>query len=101
MISTEYLAHLLVILQLADLGTTHYALKTGLGREANPVMRKLFDRFGHEPVLLVVKGALIALLLWGAPLVPIEVLWLIVALYVWVVGNNLYVIYRARQNKEN
>lgn len=35
--------YLLIFLQLADIATTHYALRTGIGTEANPVLRKLFD----------------------------------------------------------
>jgi hypothetical protein len=89
----------LILLQLADIATTHYALRTGIGTEANPVLRKLFDRFGHEPVLLAIKGAFIALLWWAAPLVPVEVLWVLAAFYVWVVGSNLKLILRAK--KEN
>lgn len=41
------MVYLLILLQLADIATTHYALRTGIGTEANPVLRKLFDRFGH------------------------------------------------------
>lgn len=75
--------------------TTHYALRTGVGTEANPVLRKLFDRFGHEPVLLAIKGAFIALLVWAAHLVPVEVLYALMAFYVWVVWNNLRIILKA------
>ena len=41
--------HILMTLQLLDVLTTHYVLRTGIGTEANPVLRKLFDKFGHEP----------------------------------------------------
>lgn len=51
----------LILLQPADIATTHYALKSGAGTEGNPVLRKLFGRFGHERVLLLIKGAFIAL----------------------------------------
>ena len=90
----------LAALQFLDLLTTHYALRAGIGTEANPVLRKLFDRFGHEPVLLVTKGAFIALLVWAVPHIEAAgyqpALWAIAALYVWVVVNNLRVIFKGK-----
>ena len=47
--------------------TTPYALRTGIGTEANPFLRKLFDKFGHEVVLLVTKGAFIVFLWFAYP----------------------------------
>jgi hypothetical protein len=44
---------ILYLLSLREyIATTHYALRTGIGTEANPLLRRLFDRFGREPVLL-------------------------------------------------
>lgn len=93
--------YVLILLQLLDVLTTHYALRTGAGTEANPVLRNLFDRFGHEPVLLAIKGAFIAWLWWAAPLLEAAgyswVLYAVAALYVWVVWNNLMVILKVNQ----
>lgn len=93
--------HLIIALQLADIATTHYALKSGIGTEANPVLRKLFDRFGHEPVLLAIKGAFIALLVWAVPHIEAagyqSVLWGIAVFYVWVLVNNARVILKSRE----
>ena len=72
--------YLLTTLQLADMATTHYVLKKRIGTEANPVLRWLFDQFSHRPVLLVIKGALIALLWWwAAPLIDERVVWALAA----------------------
>jgi hypothetical protein len=88
----------LILLQILDIASTHYALKSGIGAEGNPVLRKLFDRFGHEPVLLAIKGAFIALLWWAVPIIEPSpyffVVYLLVALYVWVVFNNVKIIMR-------
>jgi hypothetical protein len=93
----------LILLQLADIASTHYALKSGAGTEGNPILRRLFDKFGHEKVLLAIKGAFIAWLLWAAPLLEAAgygaVLWAIAALYVWVVWNNARVIYNATKGR--
>ena len=95
--------YLLIFLQLADIATTHYALRTGIGTEGNPVLRKLFDRFGHEPVLLAIKVAFIALLVWAVPYIEAAgyrpVLWGIAALYVWVVVNNARVILKSKSSE--
>ncbi len=92
--------YLLIALQLADIATTHYALKSGAGTEGNPILRKLFDRFGHEKVLLVIKGAFIAWLLWATPILQASayawVVYLIVAIYAGVIVNNLKVIWRSK-----
>jgi hypothetical protein len=84
--------YLLIALQLADLATTHYVLRKGIGTEANPLLKRLFDKFGHERVLLITKAAFIVWLLLLQGFIPDAVLWLLVAFYVWVVVNNLRVI---------
>lgn len=92
--------YLLILLQLADIATTHYALRTGIGTEANPVLRKLFDKFGHEPVLLAIKGGFIALLVWAVPIMEATgYLWavlLLCLLYLYVIINNVLVIFRSK-----
>jgi hypothetical protein len=92
--------YLIVALQLADIATTHYALKSGAGTEGNPFLRRLFDKFSHEKVLLAIKGAFIAWLLWAIPILQasayVWVVYLIVAIYVGVIVNNLKVIWRSK-----
>ena len=88
--------YLLIALQLADIATTHYALRFKIGTEANPFMRRLFDKFGHERVLLVSKTLFVVLLLVAQDYIMIEALYALVALYVYVVINNVKVIWKAR-----
>ena len=88
---------LLILLQIADVLTTHYVLKKGIGYEANPFLAKLFDKYGHERVLLTIKGAFIVFLLVMAPYIVASpyanLLWGLVAFYVWVVWNNARIIF--------
>ena len=91
------MVYFLILLQLADIATTHYALRTKIGTEANPLLRKLFDKFGHEPVLIVTKGAFIVFLWFAHPYTIPEVLYLLCALYVWVIWNNVSVILKGRK----
>jgi hypothetical protein len=91
--TTEHLYYLLVALQVADIATTHYALSNLKGvKEGNPIMRKLFDKFGHERTLIVAKLAMVVALYFILPQVPDWSLWACVAIYVGVVGNNVKVI---------
>ena len=89
--------YLLIILQLADIATTHYALRTGIGTEANPFMRKLFDKFGHEPVLLTMKGAFIVFLWVFQDYIHVAVLAMLLGFYIWVIANNVEVIRKGRK----
>jgi hypothetical protein len=91
--------YLLILLQLADIATTHFALRHGYGTEANPVLRKLFDRFGHEPVLLVSKAAFIAFVWYFQDLIHPLAYGLLLGLYIWVVANNVNVIWKAKNER--
>ena len=84
--------YLLIALQLADIATTHYALRQKIGVEANPLLRTLFDKFGHEVVLLVTKGVFVAFLVYFYEYIYVEALYLVAALYCYVIYNNLKVI---------
>lgn len=53
---TTILLILLAVLQLADVRTTLRVLGRG-GRELNPLLARLYARFGAKSVLLVVKCA--------------------------------------------
>lgn len=84
--------HLLITLQVLDLLTTVVALRNPKLTEGNSILKPLMDKFGVPPTLLVLKGAFIGLLFWAAPLVPVEVLYLLCAGYCWVVWNNVKLI---------
>jgi hypothetical protein len=84
--------YLLITLQVLDLLTTVVALRNPKLTEGNSLLKPLMDKFGVLPTLLVIKGAFIGLLFWAAPLVLVEVLYLLCAGYCWVVWNNLKLI---------
>jgi len=78
------------LLNLLDMATTVKALKRPGAAEANPIMRKLMDRIGVVPALLLFKTALIAgLWYWPAPELA---QWVLMVIYVVIVINNLRVI---------
>jgi hypothetical protein len=73
-------------LQLADMWTTHTILSQG-GRELNPVLAKLFNKFGHLPVLVVFKSAVLVLVYFYV--LPYNVvMYLLISLYSVVVVHN-------------
>jgi hypothetical protein len=77
-----------VVLQVADVWTTHKALKMGK-REANPLLNWLFQRFDPVGTMVVMKVAA-TWLLWYADLYLVTAA--CCALYVWVVVNNWQVL---------
>ena len=77
-----------VALQVADVWTTHKALKMGK-REANPFLARLFEYFNPVKVMVAVK-AVAVVALWYVAFWPLTAV--LCVLYVWVVGNNLQVI---------
>ena len=84
---------ILALLQVADIGTTYYALERRTGAaEANPVLDWLFKRFGVLPSLLVVKAAMAVALWFIQP--PLLAAGVLVAVYAYVVGNNVKIIRR-------
>ena len=77
-----------VLLNAADIYTTHTVLKQG-GRELNPVLAKLFEKF--DPIVVMVSLKLAAV--WA--LWYLNVYWvtaLACAVYLYVVVNNWYEI---------
>ena len=59
---------LIAVLQVVDIATTVYILRTGIGREGNPVMRKLIEAFGSPAAALIVtKVPLVEVGEVGAP----------------------------------
>jgi len=75
-------------LQIGDIYTTWKILSQG-GRELNPIMAKLFARFGALPTLVVVKAAAVGLLYYfiDEPYMT-EIMWALCALYAVVVFHN-------------
>ena len=87
-----YLILALLTLQAFDFITTYLCLTRGKGHEANPVMASIFAKMGVLPGLVIVKGALIALLyLYGSTL-PALALYALAAGYGLVIINNLRVL---------
>ena len=82
----------IIVLQLADIVTTYLAISSGKGVEANGILAPIFKRLGLVPALLITKGAFIALLIWGAPQIPVGLLVLMTAFYCWVIFNNIKVL---------
>lgn len=83
------LVYLLLALQVLDLATTLYVLRTGKGAEANPIARKLMTWFGPELGLALPK-LLIAGVIWTVrDTTPPVVFAGLCALYIVIVANNL------------
>ncbi len=80
----------LFVLQLLDAYTTTKALKIG-GKEANPVMAKLFDVIGM-PLALILKTAFVMFAGYKAGQSGLVWLMMIVVMYVAVVGWNFKVL---------
>ena len=77
-----------VLLNAADIYTTHTVLKQG-GRELNPILAKLFEK--ADPIVVMVTLKLAAV--WA--LWYVDVYWitaLACAVYLYVVVNNWYEI---------
>ena len=81
--------YLLLALQVADLITTLYVLRTGKGAEANPIAKKLMAVFGPEFGLALPK-LLIAGVIWTVrDTTPPIVFAGLCVLYIVIVANNL------------
>jgi len=91
--------YLLIALQLADIATTHYALRTGIGTEGNPLLRRLFDKFGHEPVLLISKAAFVAFVWYFQDRIHDLAYSALLGIYIWVIANNVQVIVQSRKGR--
>ncbi len=88
---TNELFYIFTLLQVADVFTTHRVLKNG-GVELNPLLARLFTKFGHMQTLVVAK-TLLLVLIWNIYYdIPEWVMVVLIALYVAVVVNNIRVI---------
>ena len=92
MTTAQILLILVITLQLADILSTYLVISKGVGQEANPVLIPLFKALGALPALLLVKGAVIAALLYLRADLPVELLGLIAAGYAWVVWHNFGIL---------
>ncbi|MBN3003346.1 hypothetical protein JW897_06300 [Chromobacterium alkanivorans] len=88
---------LAVLLQLLDVATTVYALKRLGARELNGHLARLMARVGVLPALLLTKLALLLGCVLLRP--PWPAYALLCAMYIAIVGNNLYQINKGRQNR--
>lgn len=84
------------LLQAADIWTTRVVLSLG-GRELNPLMARLFRRFGFWPAVLWTKGAALALVWYYQSELADWEFKVVVLAYVLVVANNLLAIVRMRR----
>lgn len=94
------LAAVLIALNVADWRLTRAIVRSGRGYEANPVMAWLIDRFGLDVALggkaLLVAAFIIWLVVAIAPTAALLVALALLGLngfYVWVVLNNIRVLY--------
>lgn len=83
---TFVLLAVFALLQVSDIYTTHRILSQG-GRELNPVLGPLFEAFGHLPVLIVFKTAVVVAAWVFLRQWPLAIAALC-ALYVVVVASN-------------
>lgn len=92
--SLHYPLYFVLALQALDILTTYLCITSGKGAEGNKFLARIFDKIGLLPGLLLVKGVLVVWLWFVYPLLPVEVLYVLGAGYVWVVYNNVKVLNR-------
>ena len=83
----EALILILLVLQFADFFTTKNALESGKGREANPVMRWVIEKWGTTG-LLFSKVVIAVPLLYYYSLIPVWAILVVIVGYGYVVWNN-------------
>ena len=86
----EQMFYIVIALQAADVLSTLYAFRNG-AVEANPVMRKLMEKLGTVPGLLLPKVVYGGLVWFCRDALTIDALAVVAALYVAVVVNNMRV----------
>lgn len=80
-------------LQIADAVTTTMALDRG-GFEMNPILRWLFEWIGLNATFLITKGVGLVLLFMYGHMLHIAAWLVLIAVYVWVVHNNVKTVRR-------
>ena len=88
------LIYLLLALQVADLATTLYVLRTGKGAEANPIAKKLMAWFGPELGLALPKLAFAGAIWTFRATTPAWAFALLCMLYLVIVANNMKFVLR-------
>ena len=79
-----------VLLQLADIWTTHQCLYRGIGHEANPIMAFVFKYIGVLPGLILTKIVVIGVF---SLVISVPLIVLVVDLgYLFVVYNNYKIL---------
>ena len=86
--------YILLVLQVLDLATTVYFMAhPALGLvEGNPLLARLFAIFGVLPVLVTIKGAVMALCFYLQAAIPDLLVAAICLGYLYVVVNNFKLI---------
>jgi hypothetical protein len=85
------LIYIFIALQVLDAVSTVIALDGG-GHEVNPILKKIMDKIGVIPALVLVKGAAIAFFWYYQELLPDPLVLLLCLGYVWILYNNIQVI---------
>lgn len=79
--------------QAADFYTTWRVLQMPNRTEANPVVKKVMDKIGVVPALLILKGLFVAGVgagLWFYPEPILQITVIIISVgYGWVISNNV------------
>ncbi|MGR2664260.1 DUF5658 family protein [Chromobacterium haemolyticum] len=88
---------IVTIQQLLDIASTWYALRTGIGREANSWLARVMGRVGVLPALMLTKLALLAACWWLRP--PLPAYAILAVIYSAVLINNFRAIHQGRQNR--
>ncbi|MEO4030682.1 DUF5658 family protein [Chromobacterium vaccinii] len=91
------LMFIVAIQQLLDIASTWYALRTGIGHEANGWLARVMNNVGVLPALLLTKMALLAACWWLRP--PWPAYAILAAIYTAVLINNARAINQGRQNR--
>ena len=84
-----YALYILLILQAVDAISTIILLQRVGFAEGNKFLKAIMDRIGVAPTLLIIKGFFVAWVLYFQAEIPVEILGILCAGYLWVVYNNI------------
>ena len=88
---TTAMFYVFVLLQIMDALSTTYGMRLG-HTEKNPLLAWLFDKFGVEITLAVVKTAMVAYIWHYLDDIPVILLVLFNGVYAYIFYKNLEVI---------
>ena len=88
--------YILIALQILDVITTVVALRNPKLQEGNSILKPLFDKFGALQTLVVLKLTFIGWLYVFAQQVHQDVLYILIAAYIYIVANNTRLILTMR-----